>query len=121
MCTHTHTPSRECGICLERKCNFKTQCGHNFHNKCLAEWLCRHWSCPYCRFPLCEEHEIEDSAIEHQEHYEIIRGPYRYIYYPESGSEYRYCICICVVYYIIIYDDIGLKNIEYRRKRYKTR
>lgn len=37
-----------CGICREARCNFKTECGHEFHENCLNKWLKQKTSCPYC-------------------------------------------------------------------------
>jgi hypothetical protein len=28
----------------------KTDCGHNFHNDCIANWIIKNDSCPCCRF-----------------------------------------------------------------------
>ena len=41
-----------CPICFESKSHvwFRTQCGHEFHHKCLSDWT--QDSCPYCREPI---------------------------------------------------------------------
>lgn len=40
----------QCTICLEEHTDFKLECGHSFHNKCICEWLmCNSNSCPTCR------------------------------------------------------------------------
>ena len=41
-----------CPICLKAKSQvwFRTQCGHEFHHKCLSDW--QHNTCPCCREPI---------------------------------------------------------------------
>ena len=29
----------QCTICLEENTDFKCECGHCFHNKCITQWL----------------------------------------------------------------------------------
>jgi hypothetical protein len=45
-----------CPICLENfseKNNiFHTPCNHDFHTYCLARWVQKHFSCPYCKSSL---------------------------------------------------------------------
>lgn len=38
-----------CSICLKKKIDITTLCNHQFHNKCLSEWLNINNSCPICR------------------------------------------------------------------------
>ena len=40
-----------CAICREDKCDFKTRCGHLFHEECLqvAVFSKGYMNCPYCR------------------------------------------------------------------------
>jgi ankyrin repeat protein len=39
-----------CGICKEADpCDFKTRCGHLFHELCLESWFISNSTCPYCR------------------------------------------------------------------------
>ena len=38
-----------CSICYERDSDVVTACGHQFHEKCLHEWMKHGTSCPYCR------------------------------------------------------------------------
>lgn len=47
--------SSECSVCQEEykkgdKC-VELPCEHNYHKKCVLEWLNRHDSCPICRQP----------------------------------------------------------------------
>ena len=49
-----------CSICLEdikdkRKCK-QTECGHQYHKKCLNKWLTFGNTCPYCRHELKPKH-----------------------------------------------------------------
>lgn len=54
----------QCSICLE---DFKQNevivttpvCHHNFHKKCLQEWLNSHFNCPFCRSDIRLNLEIE--------------------------------------------------------------
>lgn len=51
------TTSKRCPICwegyLEGKSSvIRMQCSHEFHDKCIIEWLLRGNSCPMCRFQL---------------------------------------------------------------------
>jgi SUMO ligase MMS21 Smc5/6 complex component len=41
----------ECSICLEVNNNqiIKTACNHEFHEKCLFEWMKISMTCPICR------------------------------------------------------------------------
>lgn len=50
---HTCTCNNDiCSICLDdtkNSVNYKTQCNHYFHKKCLDEWLIKSKTCPICR------------------------------------------------------------------------
>jgi len=56
----------ECPICLE--CNSKRQCeticGHNFHIKCIKEWLKNNSNCPLCREVLVDKETILDVIVD---------------------------------------------------------
>lgn len=49
------TCTKECGICLEpisknsSSGGFSTSCEHNYHNKCITQWLLFNKNCPICR------------------------------------------------------------------------
>jgi len=38
-----------CGICLEDRRVYKTECDHTFCKNCMKEWLLRSTTCPQCR------------------------------------------------------------------------
>lgn len=38
-----------CGICLDDRRVYKTECNHNFCKNCMKEWLLVSTSCPQCR------------------------------------------------------------------------
>lgn len=40
---------QECCICYDKKSNCITNCKHQFHSKCLSQWLEVNKSCPLCR------------------------------------------------------------------------
>jgi len=46
----------ECSICLEKfeegEKISTLKCNHNFHAKCIGEWLDTNFTCPLCRFSL---------------------------------------------------------------------
>ncbi|GFY40699.1 e3 ubiquitin-protein ligase ATL15 [Trichonephila inaurata madagascariensis] len=45
----------KCSVCLDttRRRKMKTlSCKHQFHKKCIDEWLQTQWICPLCRHPL---------------------------------------------------------------------
>ena len=49
-----HEKQTECSICLEAYKPAETiactkACGHQFHSKCLRQWLLAHDQCPMCR------------------------------------------------------------------------
>ena len=46
-----HNSLNECSICLEVNNNkiIKTDCNHEFHEKCLFEWIKISMTCPICR------------------------------------------------------------------------
>jgi hypothetical protein len=46
-----HNSLNECSICLEVNNNkiIKTACNHEFHEKCLFEWMKISMTCPICR------------------------------------------------------------------------
>jgi hypothetical protein len=42
----------DCTICLDSLEKGKIadlKCKHEFHNKCISEWICKENSCPICR------------------------------------------------------------------------
>jgi len=47
-----------CAICLEDYTDYifeprtKLLCGHQYHKKCIDQWLITNASCPYCRYRL---------------------------------------------------------------------
>ncbi|MES2663219.1 MAG: RING finger protein [Pseudomonadota bacterium] len=54
----------DCPICLNKLETAKlitTRCKHNFHNKCLAQWLSMRATCPICRHVL----EIQEFSPKH--------------------------------------------------------
>ena len=64
----------ECSICYDeiraKQC-VKSPCGHEFHNKCLTQWVFTHSSCPICRYKLADENTIEAEAeAEAEDEYE---------------------------------------------------
>lgn len=40
---------RDCIICFEHDPTFVTNCGHQFHQRCLETWLEYHETCGFCR------------------------------------------------------------------------
>nr|XP_027195128.1 E3 ubiquitin-protein ligase RNF103-like [Dermatophagoides pteronyssinus] len=47
---------RDCTVCLEpyesEQIIMGLACGHNYHQPCIAQWLCRgNHRCPICRWP----------------------------------------------------------------------
>jgi hypothetical protein len=51
-----NTSRMECLVCTqdyqEGAIAAALPCGHIFHAECAVEWLCRHCTCPTCRFEL---------------------------------------------------------------------
>ena len=61
---------QDCCICFETigtKNNCITECGHKFCFKCLATAMTRSNACPYCRTPLIELPDEDDSDNEGDE------------------------------------------------------
>ena len=50
------TSLNECSICMEINYNqvIITDCNHEFHKKCLFEWIKNSPTCPICRKQLAE-------------------------------------------------------------------
>lgn len=47
-----YSPTNDvCSICLDIDCNYKTICGHFFHNQCIFRWvtISNKYECPICR------------------------------------------------------------------------
>ncbi|GFR16601.1 e3 ubiquitin-protein ligase ATL15 [Trichonephila clavata] len=45
----------KCSVCLDTSRRRKMKalpCKHQFHKKCIDEWLQANWRCPLCRHPL---------------------------------------------------------------------
>ena len=46
----------KCAICLEEFVNDcrirRLRCIHNFHTKCIDQWLMKNMICPVCRKPI---------------------------------------------------------------------
>lgn len=58
----------ECAICLEDYVEgdrIRTlPCKHEFHQKCIDNWLCEHKKfCPICKFDICQKTESSKSNI----------------------------------------------------------
>ncbi len=43
--------AEKCGVCLEELATevLPLKCGHQFHMRCIADWLVEHATCPVCR------------------------------------------------------------------------
>ena len=68
--------TNECSVCLEEIAlttgSATMACGHCFHIGCLARWLTKNQSCPYCRHEANEHERInedleEDESTEYEE------------------------------------------------------
>ncbi|PRD29184.1 UNVERIFIED_CONTAM: E3 ubiquitin-protein ligase ATL15 [Trichonephila clavipes] len=56
----------KCSICLDttRRRKMKSlSCKHQFHKKCIDEWLQTQWICPLCRHPLVLDGNTVVSGI----------------------------------------------------------
>ena len=54
----------QCTICLEEHTDFKLECGHSFHNKCICEWLmCNSNSCPTCRKQIIKNKQTKEIDL----------------------------------------------------------
>jgi hypothetical protein len=58
----------DCSICME-EINGQTgqallSCGHVYHIGCVARWLSKHDSCPYCRHIASDKERISESDTE---------------------------------------------------------
>jgi hypothetical protein len=59
--TQANTETMDCSICLDAIGNSYTQlsCSHQFHLKCIVNWLSKKDSCPCCRGATVETETIE--------------------------------------------------------------
>ena len=60
----TNETNMECSICYDEihaDHGIKPPCGHEFHNKCLTQWILKHSSCPICRYKLADEDTLEEE------------------------------------------------------------
>lgn len=60
--------SKTCGICLSsvKSKNYKLDCGHEFHTKCLTPWLLENNTCPICRdisYNIDSDEEEEEEEL----------------------------------------------------------
>lgn len=55
---------KECPICREdiRELIYVTICAHQFHPKCISNWLNRNNTCPICREPQTKL-DVETTSI----------------------------------------------------------
>ena len=57
----------ECSICLESITidtdNYKLNCNHNFHTKCIMRWLTEQMTCPNCRSKIQADHRYVNDGI----------------------------------------------------------
>jgi hypothetical protein len=70
----------DCSICME-EINGQTgqallSCGHVYHIGCVARWLSKHDSCPYCRHLATEKERISDGDTETDSEYDDEPEPY---------------------------------------------
>ena len=40
---------QNCAVCLDGEATAQLDCGHQYHPKCIGDWLRRSKGCPCCR------------------------------------------------------------------------
>lgn len=61
---HIEKLDEDCAICLRKLYNtWPVPCGHQFHTKCILQWLRYKNSCPICRQPLLDEDGFPTEAF----------------------------------------------------------
>lgn len=66
-----NTNTNECSICMEELAkttgSSTMACGHCFHIGCLARWLTKNETCPYCRHEANEHERFQELADDDSE------------------------------------------------------
>ncbi len=107
MCSIIHnstSPINTCSICLENitKGKKKIECNHEFHLKCIDEWLIKSNTCPLCRTP------IKKQVIDVQ--------PQIIINIPQTNQQtiskkYKYILILCFVILYLFHISATAYNI----------
>ncbi|KAK8792981.1 hypothetical protein WA158_005144 [Blastocystis sp. Blastoise] len=91
LISHDDSDFSECVICLESfKDNHEDSivklkaCGHNFHQRCISEWLIRNPRCPMCKDSI--SNFKSSNSQDSQEYERSIQISMKYIYICRSSS-----------------------------------